>query len=170
MKSLSMVITFLLTTALTAQAQLKSQVDEKQINVRESLTTPSSLFGLLSPNRFSMNQSYSLSFYSGGGQSGSLGMFNNAFNFRLSDPLMLRVDMGVMHQPFGGPKGSGLQNQNAHFMGGAELIYRPSERFMMQVGVSNNPYTNGSFGNYGFYENPFGRGTTGSFNSDAGKK
>lgn len=147
--------------AVSAQAQLRSQTELKQIDVKESITSPGggSLFNFLSADRFSMNQSYALSFYSGGGQSGSLGMFTNTFNFKLSNPLMLRVDMGIMHQPFGGPK-TGLQNQNAHFMHGAELIYRPSDHFMMQVGYRNNPY----YSNAGFYENPFARGTNGSFN------
>lgn len=136
----------------SVQAQLKSQAEKQPVDVRGGITTPvtSSLFGLFSPGRFYMSQSYGLTYYSGGGQSGTVGMYTNQMNFKLSDPLFLRVNMGIMHQPFGGPKG--VENKNAQFLHGAELIYKPNSKFQMNIGYSTSPYYSG----FGMYESPFG--------------
>jgi len=134
----------ILCLTFSAQAQFKSQTERTPVDVKGAITTPTTLFGLFSPDRFYMTQSYGVSFYTGGGQSSSLGLYTNSMNFKLSDPLMLRVNMGVSHQPF-----AGKENQNAQFLHGAELIYKPSRYFQMNVGYSNSPYYSGlGYGNY----------------------
>lgn len=152
MKKLAVILITILLVSSSVHAQFRTQTVNR-VDVKSGITThaPGSLADFLSPERFYMNQSYGLTYYTGAGQSGSIGMYTNSLNFRLSNPLFLRVDLGVMHQPFGGPKG--MNDQNAQFLHGAELIYKPNKNFQMQVGYSTTPYnTNG----YGFYQNPFG--------------
>ncbi len=136
----------------SVQAQFRTQ-NVNRVDVRSGITTPvpGTLAEYLSPERFYMNQSYGLSYYTGGGQSGSVGMYTNSLNFKLSNPLFLRVDLGMMHQPFGGPKG--VDGQKPQFMHGAELIYKPNKNFQMQIGYSSTPYYNNGIG---MYQNPFG--------------
>jgi len=85
----------------TAPSSLVLQKEDFQ---RESLLTPyrqntGSSFQLLNPNRFSMNQSVSMSFGSGGDGSYSSGLYLNTISYRLADPLTLSMDIGF-HAPF----------------------------------------------------------------------
>ncbi len=149
MKKYFIVFCVMMLAAQTVHAQFKSQAERQPVNVRSGITSlmPQSLFSFLGSDRFYMTHSYSMMYYTGGGYSGSLGMLTNTMNFRLADPLLLRVNMGVQHQPFGGPK----EMNTTQFLHGAELIYRPTNNLMFNVGYSNNPYYSG----FGAYESPF---------------
>lgn len=149
----------ILVSAGTAVAQLKSQTEKPPIDVLNGITSPSGagLFGsLFSPNRFHMSHSYGVTFFSGGGQSGSVGLYTNTMDFRLSNPLFLRVNTGVLHRPFGGPKNAPDDAQLVH---GAELIYKPTKNFQLNVGYSSTPL----YGGYRPYESPFARRSTDAF-------
>lgn len=151
MKTIISFTVFLCVMTWTVQAQFKSQLERQPVDVRSGITSASGSFlSLFSPDRFYMSHSYSLMYYTGGGYSGSLGMLNNTLNFKLADPLFLKVDVGVMHQPFGGPKNA--PNQNAKLMHGAELIYKPNNKFQMNIGYSSSPY---NYNGFGMYDNPF---------------
>ncbi len=150
MKTTLFTVILALMMTYPVQPQFKSQTERLPIDVRSGITSASgTFFSLFSPDRFYMNHSYSLSYFTGGGYSGSLGMLNNTLNFKLADPLFMKVNLGVMHQPFGGPKDAPYQN--AQFMHGAELIYKPNNKFQMNIGYSNSPYYQG----FGMYDNPF---------------
>lgn len=145
-----------LAMAASVHAQLRSQIEQKPIDVLGGISNTGSLFGFFSPDRFVMNHSYSLSYFTGGGVSGSSGIYMNTMNFKLSNPLFLRVNMGVQHQPFGGPKIFG--NEGANFLHGAELVYQPNKNLQMMVGYSNHPFGSG----FGYYPNPFYQPRTGA--------
>jgi hypothetical protein len=91
-------------------------------------SSTSSGFSLLDPSRFHIHNSYSMSFFSGSGQSGSVGLFMSTIEYQLSQPLSLRVGLGYLHQPLGflknnsGPTGG-------RFLPNATLEYRPSNKF-----------------------------------------
>src|SRR5512134_2280332 len=55
-------------------------------------------WALLDPSRFKMRQSYSISYYSGSGSSGSVGLYMNQLEYQLFNPLTLRVGLGYLHQ------------------------------------------------------------------------
>lgn len=157
------IVLFSLIMLLTGEAvgQFKSQIPTQPTDIRSGITTASgSFFGLFSPDRFSMNHSYSFMVYSGGGYSGSIGLLNNTMNFKLADPLFLKVNLGLMHQPFGGPKDAPYQN--AHFMHGAELIYKPNNKFQMNIGYSVSPWMPAIQGG-GWYNSPFQQSGGGAF-------
>ncbi|NQT24357.1 hypothetical protein HQ585_03280 [candidate division KSB1 bacterium] len=94
---------------------------------------------LIDPNKFSMSQSYSLSFLSSGRQSTNIGMYLNTMNYQFSDPLMMQVSVGYMHQPLGG---AGMQNnQNGNvFLQRAMLQYKPTENMTLTVDYQQLPY------------------------------
>ncbi|HNB58645.1 MAG TPA: hypothetical protein PKV06_16835 [bacterium] len=131
--------------SVSLSAQLKTQTGREPIDVHGGITSavPGSLLSFIGSDRVTMTQSYAMTYYSGGGASGTLGMYSNSLNIRLSDPLVLRLNTGLMHQSFGQNKNS-LMQKNHEILHGAELVYRPSRHFQMQVGYSNNPYYTGN--------------------------
>jgi hypothetical protein len=117
-------------------------------------------WGLIDPSRFRMRQSYSISYMSGAGGSGSVGMYVNNIEYQLFKPLMLRVGLGYLHQPFGsrGANSAGLSVDDGFFIPSAGLEYRPSENFLLMVDFrqypsGTAPYSRWGYGNW----SPYGR-------------
>ena len=88
------------------------------------------LSSLLSSDRITWSHSYSVSFFSGGGTSSSLGMLNSTMHYQLSNSLMLAVNLGVLHNT---SALWGQGNTDATFLPGFRLDYRPSEKFFMSI-------------------------------------
>lgn len=103
-------------------------------------------FSLLNPNRFSMQQSYSVGFSSGSIGTSSAGLYLNTLSYRLADPLTLSADVGF-YTPFyasssmGFAKGgSGFQDPRA----GSSLVfphvgleYKPTENSSISLHLFN---------------------------------
>ena len=87
-----------------------------------------------------MSQSYSMSFSSSSGGDAMQGMYMNNMRYRLSGKTMLNLNLGMLHQPYSTYSNSPGGNDNAQFIGGAELVYRPSDKFIMTFGFNNIPY------------------------------
>ncbi len=85
-----------------AFGQLKEQLQPQSFS--QLLTRPQGLVGLigLNPKRFSMQQSYSLSYTSLGGQNFSQGVYLNTMSYQVADPLQVSLQWGVMNQPLRG--------------------------------------------------------------------
>lgn len=134
-----------------AFGQLKNQ-DPKHYNYASMLTKgyaqPGGIFGFLGldPNKFSMTQSYSLSFMAAGGQGFGQGMYLNTMRYRFSQPLTLSLQWGILHEPF---KGAGLPSAfgSGFFVSGASLDYAPSKNFKIGVQYSSYPRTGSYYGN-----------------------
>jgi hypothetical protein len=94
---------------------------------------------LIDPDKFSMSQSYSLSFMSSGRQSTNIGLYLNTINYRISDPLMAQVSVGYMHQPLGGMASQANQNGQV-FLQRAMLQYKPTENMTFTVDYQQIPY------------------------------
>lgn len=99
-------------------------------------------FSLLHPQRFSMAQSYSVSFTgSSSGSSGS-GLYLNTLSYQLAQPLVLSVDLGV-HTPLYSTFGGSTYSQPGAFQQGgtaAELVlprigldYKPSDNLLFSI-------------------------------------
>lgn len=102
-----------------------------------------SSFSLLSPSRFSMQQSYSMSFMAGSGGSTSSGLYLNTLAYRLFDPLTFSLDLGF-HAPIHG-SGS-LYGPRSPLSAGADpslvlprmgLEYRPSNNLLLSLEYLN---------------------------------
>jgi len=100
-------------------------------------------FSFLQPNRFSMQQSYSMSFSSSSAGSVSSGLYLNTLSYRLSNPLTLSADLGFytpISSTISGMKQNTLMSQGT----GSSVIlprfgleYQPSENFSMNLEFFN---------------------------------
>ncbi len=137
-----------------ASAQLKSPDKPASFSqlLTQGLSAPRSLIGMigLNPNRFSMQQSYSLSYLSAGGQGFSQGVYLNTMSYRFSDPLQVSLQWGIMNQPLSS-LGVPSMYSSGFFLSGANLEYKPSKN--MSVGIQFNSYPAGSYYPYraGYY-------------------
>ncbi len=121
-------------------AQLRQNT---HINMAKALTQPTkiqSIVGLLGldPSKFSMSQSYSLSFASIGGRSISQGLYLNTIGYQFSNLLSMYVRLGFSHQPFGKLAGD-FQPGNQLFISGAGFEYKPTESLKLQFEYSQTP-------------------------------
>lgn len=113
-----------------------------------SLYTMNTPFRLFDPGRLSLHQSYSVSYFSGGGHSANLGVYTSSFGYRISDPLYVQLDLAVLHQP--GALFSGDSRQlNASVRPNFFLRYAPSSKFNLMVDIRTAPMFNYGYG-YGF--------------------
>jgi len=87
---------------------------------------------LLSSPKFSMSQSYSISYFSIGKQGFSQGLYLNTMNYRLSNPLLLQVRVGYLHPLFGNFGGMNLTNGKL-FVQRAMLSYKPSNKMSFTI-------------------------------------
>lgn len=131
------VVLLLLTIPLAGFAQFKSQA--KLPNISEVIATDAgrSVFSLFDPTRFSMHHSLSMSYMTIGGRGMMVNSYMNTMEFQLSNPLFLRVNLGVMNTPFNSFNNPALNG--TQFFGGAELYYRPTQHSMIKVGVNVGP-------------------------------
>ncbi|MEW5702621.1 MAG: hypothetical protein AB1792_10370 [Candidatus Zixiibacteriota bacterium] len=97
-------------------------------------------FALLDPSRLRMHQSYSLSYFSGGGSSGSLGLYSNMLEYDLFKPLTLRVGLSYAHQPFGASdRSGGSVLGSGQFLPSFGLDYHPSNNFLLSIDYQTIP-------------------------------
>lgn len=126
----------------TAFAQLKTRVEEKP-KVSESIVRPvgsGSFLGLFTPANFSMRHSYSFSYMLMSGRTLGVGMYTNSMFYKVSDPLNLRLDVSMMHTPFGSNSKQFYNNLKKIFINRAELNYRPSEKLFIQFQFRQLPF------------------------------
>lgn len=131
--------------SITASAQLVEQAEVKDAQQDYSLglkpaVTP---FSLLDLSRVKWSNSYSVSFFSGGGTSGSQGVWRTSMFYEFSSRLSLSLNVGVAHDISGV---WGDENNNARILPGFNLDYHPSDKFRLSIGMQTysgryyNPY------------------------------
>ncbi len=105
-------------------------------------------FSLLDLSRIKWSHSYSVSYFSGGNTSGTLGLFNTGMMYEFSPKLSLNLNVGIAHNPAAlwGDK----KNNNAELLPGFLLDYHPSEKFRMSIGFQR--YAANSFYPYYYYD------------------
>ena len=111
---------------------------------------------LLDSSRFSMSQSYTLSFGKMGPYSLNTGLYLNTMNLRIADPLTMQVRVGLMH-PLGGGTNNLYQAGTKLFVQRAMLQYQPSENF--KVVIDYQAFPSAMMSPYGV--NPYGYGPFG---------
>ena len=137
------------------QAQLKSQLP-RPLAVEDAIQIPSaaskgSLLNFIDPDRFFMNQSYSLTYSSYGGGM-SMGIYQNQMSYIFSDKLMMNARLGFVHNPFGtGSYSQGQTNLMNNLIYGFDLSYRPKDNVSFNLRFDKTPY----YYHSGFY--PYGR-------------
>ncbi len=126
-------------------AQMADDAELQSIKANSLGLQPASKpFSLIDLSRLHFSHSYSLSFFSGGGTSGSMGLYTGQIFYDISSSLSLNLKLGIAHNP--GSVFDRTQSSDAVFLPGARIDYHPSENFRITAGF--NTY-------YGNYYNPF---------------
>jgi len=94
---------------------------------------------LIDPAKFEMSHSYSLSYLSSGDQSTNVGLYLNTMTYRFSDPLLMQLRIGYMHQPLGGNHHTLSSQQGTVFLQGAHLLYRPGKNMLISIDYESYP-------------------------------
>ncbi len=153
-----LIIVFVITTAavlliagsVDAQMAEKAELEALSSDYNQSLRPAQSPFSLLDLSRIKWSHSYSVAFFSGGGNSGSAGLFQTSAVYDISSSLTLGVNLGIAH--------SGVllseQSRDATFLPGFTLDYHPSDKFRMTLMVQTyngmtNPYYHNRSGLFG---------------------
>lgn len=138
MKKLFLVAIVVLVLPVLAFAQLKSQATPQKVG--DALTKPSVnfLFGFINPERFEMHHSFSMSYMTMGGNNLMLNTYMNTIYYQFSNPLTLRLNLGLVASPYNNFQNSAAFN-DTKFFGGAELLYRPSNNMTLRLGINTAP-------------------------------
>ena len=115
----------------------------------------SSPFSLLDASRMNWSHSYSITFFSGGNSSGSLGMLNSTMTYELSSKLSFAFNIGVLHNTGAFFRAEG---SDATLLPGFTVDFHPSKNFQMSLSVQKynglmTPYfypRNRTFGGSGY--------------------
>jgi hypothetical protein len=121
-----------------ASAQLVDQADiETTKNDYLGLKPASKPFSLIDLSKLRWSNSYSLSFYSGSGSSGSMGLYTTSLFYEFSRALSLDFQLGVAHNP--GSLFNSDISSDAVFLPGFNLDYHPSNNFRISLGFERYP-------------------------------
>lgn len=114
-------------------------------------------FSLLDPRRIKIDHAYSFSYFSGGGYSGSVGIYLSSIQYQIAKPLTLRVGLAYAHDPstLFGQKLGGLVQEGLY--PSFQLDYRPSSNFYLGIGYQRVPYSPYHNPYYAPYFERFGR-------------
>ncbi|MCJ7496623.1 MAG: hypothetical protein MUO78_00620 [candidate division Zixibacteria bacterium] len=93
---------------------------------------------LLDPSRLKMYQSYSFSYFSSGKQGGTFGLYTNTLEYKISEPLLVRVGLGCLHQPLS-MFNRGSQDLKGVILPNFQLFYQPSKNFSLRINYSSMP-------------------------------
>jgi hypothetical protein len=108
------------------------------------------------PARFSMHQSYSMSYLSSGVGSVGLTMFTNTFSYKASDNLFVSADVSAAYSPYSS-FGSAFSNSlNGIYLTNARLDWKLGDNTFMRVEYEGGPAAGlGGYGGFSPYYNPF---------------
>ncbi|RPI02829.1 MAG: hypothetical protein EHM72_03165 [Calditrichaeota bacterium] len=132
-------ILLLIGLPLSLFAQFKSQAKSREFTERMADNVGQAVGFLgLDPSRFSMTQSYSMSYLSSGGKGFTQGVYLNTLQYQFSIPLTLTLQVGMAHQPFGGT-GASPMLKDGIFVSGAQASFRPTQNTLVQFEYSRRP-------------------------------
>jgi hypothetical protein len=131
-------VMLVLAVAVTAWAQSSDEAKLNDLAQSNSLgiKPATSPFSLLDLSRLQYSHSYSISFFSGGGYSGSVGMLNSMMFYELSSKFTLGFNLRIAHD-IGATWSNG--DHNASVFPGFWLDFHPSDRFRMSISVQRYP-------------------------------
>lgn len=147
MQSIVLIAIFLIPSLLFGQLKKDTQAVDLPTRLAFGQSRPSGLLSSLGldPSRFHMSHSYQMSYLSGAGSNGVLGLYLNNMSYEFSKSLMMNVQWGMAHQPFGGKMNNAPQFMNGPFLSGAQLKYTLSDKLQIQVDYQSLPYWNGGY-------------------------
>ena len=124
--------------ALSSSAQMADQAEFQSAKGNYLGIQPATKpFALIDLSKFKWIQSYSLSYFSGAGSSGSMGYYSGTLLYEISSALTLNLNVGIAHNP--GSLFNSRQSTDAKFFPGFNLDYHPSDKFRLSIGVQSYP-------------------------------
>ena len=152
MKKLLMMIIVLSIVPTLAFGQLKKQNETVDIKsaIIEPLGNTLSGIGLIDPSKISMSHSFSMSYFSFGGNSLSQSMYLNTIRYQIADPLTLKLQWGIQNFPHNTFMANHPAFQGGPFISGAELDYRPTENIKVKFQYNRMPGYHNSY-RYPYY-------------------
>lgn len=143
MKKVAVLLALMFIFSSVSYAQFRSQLSDGS-NVDNSLFRSSnsnsgSLFSFFNPANFSMRQSISMNYMTMGSQAMSLAMYTNSMSYRISQPLTLSADVSLMSSPYNTLGNSFSKSISGIYLTRAELNYRPTKDFSIDVQFNQNP-------------------------------
>jgi len=134
-----LVIVLVLAIGATCSAQFsdKARLDALTQSNSIGVKPVANPFSLLDLSRMKWSHSYSISFFSGNGVSGSMGLLNSMMLYELSSKFTLGVSLGIVHNL--GSLWAGDGNHTASLFPGFWLDFHPSNKFSMSISVQRNP-------------------------------
>lgn len=145
MKKLLVILLLLSVTSVQAQLADNASIEKVQNSSSYNLKPAVTPFSLLDFSRIKWSSSYSVSFFSGGNYSGSVGVLNTSMYYEFSSKLSLALNVGIVHNP-GAILGDA--NSTADIVPSFLLNYQPSKNFSVSVGMQSYRGTNN-------YMNPY---------------
>jgi hypothetical protein len=133
------ILFLLLITSFILNAQTQN---EKSVAFKPSegfQKTRGFLDQLFDSNKLSISHSYSLSYYTAGGKGYNQGLYLNTINYQFSDPLLMQVRFGYLHQPFGGSNMISKETNNKFFVQRAMLQYQPFKNTTLVIDYQTYP-------------------------------
>ena len=156
-----LIIVFLIGAANLANAQFRPgsgiASDEKPASTMGAMSSHGDdLFSrLFDPARFNMQQSYTMSFVSGGGQSTGLGIFTNTFAYKAADDLFISADLSAVYSPYSSLGSAYQKSLNGIYLSNARLDWKLGESTFLRVEYNGMPYGSSYFSPFGSYYSPF---------------
>ena len=142
MKRAVFIVLLIVTLPVAGFSQYKNQ--DKSPTISESLRMPMDynggfVLGLIDMSKLKMRQSYSMGFSSGGGQSGSYGMYLNNILYPINDKVLLNLNLGYVHNPFASFQTPSPAAFQGRFIGSGEISFFPTENTLFRFSISNLP-------------------------------
>lgn len=138
----------LVTAVLPAQFKSNSEPGVSQSLVKPAASV-NSFLGLLNPDNFLMRHNIAFNYMTFGGASLSLASYTNSMNYKIADPLDMRVDLTLQGSPFGNGGSLSQSNLNKLFISRAELNYHPADNLFIQLQYRELPMN--YWGSNGYY-------------------
>lgn len=163
MKTLFLSAIFITALSVTANAQLREHALQP-VDYTGTITQSnpdSQVNDWMSLMNMTMSHSYSMSFSNFGGQMQNLNAYTNHMFFDINDRMNARLDISVLHSPFG----NSFMNMNNNSLGSriiiqnAQFDYKISNNSSISIQFSQSPYYQSGFSSFG---NPFHRNRFGS--------
>jgi hypothetical protein len=148
-KNMKKILYLTITLTMVFSIGIKGQmIDKMEVESAKkdytNLKPAVSPFSLIDLSRVKWSHSYSVSYFSGGGYSGSQGLYIGSLFYEFSPSLSMNINLGIGHNP-GAMFNSNL-NSDARFYPSVNLDYHPSDNFRLHVGFTSYP---------GIYYNPY---------------
>jgi len=156
-KKIIIILVLVMVLPIVLSAQLKRQ--DKPVEIKKELLQPSNQylgFNLLDPSRLTMSHSVSMSYFSTGGRGLSQTMYLNTIRYQIATPLMMTLQWGIQNYPHNSFSKDNPAFQSGFFLSGAELKYKPNDKFEVKFqyrsmpGLNNPYYRRDRFGMSGF--------------------